>query len=54
MAAAGLVIASTLAWPQVRRGIAGGLTALAASNPWYENIAEFRPLVDAGRFHDIK
>lgn len=35
-------------WPGLRQGVAHGLTALAAANPWYAEIVEFRPLVGTG------
>lgn len=37
-----------LAFPPIRDGIAGGLVALAAANPWYAAIGEFQPALGAG------
>lgn len=36
------------AWPALREGVRGGLVALAAANPWYSDIREFRPLLLSG------
>ncbi len=43
--AAALPGAILLLVPPLRGGILGGMTALAASNPWYASISEFQPLV---------
>lgn len=39
------VLAALALAPPLREGVRVGLTALAAANPWYDDIAEFRPLL---------
>lgn len=39
------VLAALAIAPPLREGVRVGLTALAAANPWYDDIAEFRPLL---------
>jgi asparagine N-glycosylation enzyme membrane subunit Stt3 len=37
-------VAASLLIPPIRSGVAHGMTALGAANPWYQTIDEFRPL----------
>ncbi|HEX9241766.1 MAG TPA: hypothetical protein VF875_04935 [Anaeromyxobacter sp.] len=49
LAAASAPLLLLLVFPSLRAGIAHGLTAAGAANPWYENIQEFQPFLNLWR-----